>query len=187
MASNVLRVISRHRAVPIRAFTSSSVSRQSLTAEQRDEIHPRLGNRDIVGFGYNGSANYMDRLELPCPAIRFKESTPDVLSLREKEKGDWKNLSAEEKKALYRSSFCQTFSEMRAPTGEWKSILAAVIGCIAITGWTYLFMKKFVYPPMPHTITKEWQEANVQRMIQQRTGAIEGVASNWDYEKGQWK
>ena len=57
------------------------------------------GNRDIVGYGWNGNPVYGDREEYPFPAIRFKENTPDVLALREKEKGDWKALSKEDKKA----------------------------------------------------------------------------------------
>ena len=56
------------------------------------------GNRDIVGWGFNGSHSYVDKEEYPCPAVRFRENTPDVMSLREKEKGDWKNLTLEEKK-----------------------------------------------------------------------------------------
>jgi len=40
--------------------------------------------------------------------------------LREKEKGCWKKLSVQEKKALYRATFCQTFAEFKHPTGEWK-------------------------------------------------------------------
>lgn len=60
-------------------------------------------------------------------------------SLREKEKGDWKKLTLEEKKALYRTSFCKTFAEIKAPTGEWKmSIGAAMIAIsmgIMFTAW----------------------------------------------------
>lgn len=48
--------------------------------------------------------------------------------LKEKEKGDWRKLTLDEKKALYRASFCQTFSEVQAPTGEWKYV----------TGWTLM-------------------------------------------------
>lgn len=39
----------------------------------------RIGNRDVVGFGLNGSESYIDRFERPMPAIRFKENTPDVM------------------------------------------------------------------------------------------------------------
>ena len=43
-------------------------------------------------------------------------------ALREKEKGDWKKLTLEEKKTLYRASFCQTFAEMEAGDGDWKGV-----------------------------------------------------------------
>ena len=42
--------------------------------------------------------------------------------MRKKEAGDWKKMTKEEKKALYRASFCQTLVEVEAPTGEWKSV-----------------------------------------------------------------
>lgn len=38
-----------------------------------------IGDRDIVGFGYNGQPNYADRTEFPMPALRWKENTADVL------------------------------------------------------------------------------------------------------------
>ena len=57
------------------------------------------GKREIVGFGWNGLPTYVDRCEFPFPSIRFKETTPEILALREKEKGDWKKLTIEEKKA----------------------------------------------------------------------------------------
>ena len=44
-----------------------------------------------------------------------------------------------------------------------------------------------VYPPKPRTITREWQEATVEKMIQARQQPVTGVSSLWDYEKGQWK
>merc|ERR1712179_432551 len=58
----------------------------------------KIGNREVVGFGYNGDHNYVDRVDYPMPAIRFKENTPDIQALHEKAKGDWKKLSMEEKR-----------------------------------------------------------------------------------------
>ncbi|CAK9300414.1 unnamed protein product [Gordionus sp. m RMFG-2023] len=73
-----------------------------------------IKNRDVVGYGNNGEPVYFGTAHLffksifpldipitPCPAIRFKENTPEVLKLREKEMKDWKNLSIEEKKELF--------------------------------------------------------------------------------------
>jgi len=179
----------RLAAISQRALSTSAANRRDvvLDAESKAAIYPRIGNRDVVGYGWNGTGSYMDRPEFPAPGIRFKENSPDIMAIREKEKGDWKNLTTEEVKTLYRHSFCQTFAEMRAPTGEWKSVLAAIIFGLGVTGWVYIWMKVFVYPPMPSTITQEWQEDTVRRMILQRQGAIEGIGAKFDYEKGEWK
>ena len=53
---------------------------------------------------------------------RFKEDLGEIATLRAKEAGDWKKMTKEEKKVLYRASFCQTLAEVEAPTGEWKSV-----------------------------------------------------------------
>lgn len=55
--------------------------------------------------GLNGEYAYIDRLDYPYPAIRWAEPDSKTDSLREKEKGDWKNLSIEDKKNLYRLVF----------------------------------------------------------------------------------
>jgi cytochrome c oxidase subunit 4 len=158
-----------------------------LSPAERDKAYPKLGNREIVGFGVNGNPTYADREEFPCPAVRFKENTPDVLALREKEKGDWKNLTLEEKKELYRASFCQTYSEMKAPTGEWKAIVAGILMGLSLTGWLMIFSKQYVYPPLPSTITEEWKEATLDRMVKLRHGPITGYAAKYDYENEKWK
>jgi len=62
----------------------SSVLRHGLQNASRMQVAgvhgaTRIGNRDWVGYGINGSANYEDRSDMPFPAIRFGENTPDVL------------------------------------------------------------------------------------------------------------
>jgi cytochrome c oxidase subunit 4 len=64
-------------------------------------------------------------------------------ALREKEKGDWRKLTLEEKKALYRSSFCLTFSEINAPSGEWKSIIGLACVFMSIGIWLVILEKLF--------------------------------------------
>merc|ERR1712111_132832 len=147
-----------------------------------------IGKREVVGYGGNGEATYIDSVMHPFPAIIFKEDMGDVAKLREKEKGDWKKLTVEEKKALYRASFCQTLTEVEAPTGEWKSIIGLTLLDVSIGIWGYLWMKKFVYNELPDTITdEEKQKAQIERMIAIRVNPVEGLTSNYDYEKGQWK
>ena len=37
--------------------------------------------------------------DLPCPAVRWQETKGEIIAIKEKEKGDWKNLTIEEKRA----------------------------------------------------------------------------------------
>lgn len=43
------------------------------------EVLAKIGNRDVVGYGWNGEPCYQDRVDYPMPAIRFRENTSDVL------------------------------------------------------------------------------------------------------------
>ncbi|CAB3244901.1 unnamed protein product [Arctia plantaginis] len=153
------------------------------------EIHNRcrIGNRDWVGFGINGSANYKDDPLFPFPAVRFKENTRDVCALREKEKGDWRMLCCEEKKALYRASFCQTYSEFQHPTGQWKIIAGIGIGMTSFTFWIMMLNHYYVFEPLPASCSKTSQKAQLRRMLELRVAPIDGLSSHWDYDNDRWK
>lgn len=155
---------SRMMALAVRNSSKTQLSliaaRSSSSSAQAEQL-AKIGNRDVVGFGWNGEPIYQDRVDYPMPAIRFKENTPDVLvsrceltannvthyynfqALREKEKGDWKKLSIQEKKALYRASFCQTYSEMKYPTGEWKQHIGATLIAASLAIFISLLMGVF--------------------------------------------
>jgi hypothetical protein len=64
----------------------------------RMRMHPRIGNREIVGYGLKGRPEYFDLVMFPCPSIRWEADTPEIAELRKKEKGDWKQLSVDDKK-----------------------------------------------------------------------------------------
>ncbi|KAL3859498.1 hypothetical protein ACJMK2_009717 [Sinanodonta woodiana] len=194
--SQLLRLIARTAVQRRGICCSTALSKQiaveglggkDVAVEGASAYEHKIGKREIVGYGFNGLPNYMDRADFPFPAIRFREETPEIQKLREKEKGDWKKLTLEEKKALYRASFCQTFAELNAPTGEWRTILAGTLLGLTLTVWLMIYMKQFVYPPLPHTINREYQVQELQRMIAQGQGPIEGISSKYDFEKGDWK
>ncbi|XP_012288665.1 cytochrome c oxidase subunit 4 isoform 1, mitochondrial [Orussus abietinus] len=144
-------------------------------AQMADQALAKIGSREWVGFGFNGVPNYVDRVDFPMPAIRFKEDTPDIKVLKEKEKGDWKKLTVDEKKALYRASFCQTFAEMEAPTGEWKSISGVSLILVSVGVWLYLFMKWAVYPELPESFSEERRRAQLDRMRKLDVNPITGL------------
>merc|ERR1712223_1865853 len=100
--------------------------------KQKMPIGLEIGRREVVGYGNCGQENYIDHVHYPFPAIRFKEDTGEIAKLREKEKGDWKKMTIEEKRVLYRASFCSTLAEVEAPTGEWNSIIGLTLVGISI-------------------------------------------------------
>jgi cytochrome c oxidase subunit 4 len=175
--ANIAAVILRNaiRNAPAAARWSSS------------DAASKIGSREIVGYGWNGQPIYYDRVDYPMPAIRFREDSKEIKVLREKEKGDWKKLSLEERKALYRTSFCQTFAEIKAPTGEWKQHIGAGFIAASLAILFAAWMNAYVYPESPITLDEEHQKAQLKRMIDLEINPISGLASKWDYEKGQWK
>jgi len=146
----------------------------------------KIGKREIVGYGYDGNPDYADSCIWPYPAIRFKEGDARYNELHAKEMKDWKSLSKDEKKELYRYNYCQTWSEMFAPDGNWKSVTGIVLGAISIAMWGFIALKQ-LYPPLPESFSDEARLAQLKRMIDLRVGHVDGLASKWDYEKGRWK
>jgi len=153
-----------------------------------EPVKVKIGKREVVGFGANGEENYIDHVHYPFPAIRFKEDSGEILKLREKEKGDWKKMTVEEKKMLYRASFCSTISEFTAPSGEFKGLFGLALVGVTVGIWWYMWLKYYVYDPLPRTITdEEYQKATIQRMIDMEASPISGIGSKYDYEKNEWK
>merc|ERR1711862_831864 len=61
----------------------------------------------------------------------------------------------DEKKALYRASFCQTFPEfLNHRNGEWKLWFGTAIGFLSLALWLWFFCKLYVYKPLPSAFRK---------------------------------
>jgi len=155
----------------------------------------RFGSRRLASVSMIQSRSihdklYVDRLDFPAPNCRFVQETDisaDMQALKVKERGDWTSLSSAEKKALYRLSFDKTYSEMRAPAGEWKFVIGGILVALGFSALIYGFQKAYISPPLPHTMSKEWQEAQLRYNIAIRNGPVTGISSKWDYEKNDWK
>lgn len=170
-----------------RIFLSQSARRMGYMTDRDPYWLERIGNREMVGFGFNGLPVYADRSDFPFPAIRYKEVSGEVLGIFEKQKGDWHLLTKNEKKTLYRANFCQTFAEMDAPTGEWMRIIGYGLIFCSFSLWFVMFLHLCVYDPKPHTFFPNNIRAQLRRRIDIQANPIFGLSSNWDYEKCDWK
>jgi len=176
-------------SMAMRRQMAQQLPRTSMQTGSVASVHTldKIGKREIVGHGWNGTACYADRVDYPMPAVRFREPTNELNVLREKEKQDWKKLSLEEKKALYRASFCQTFAELKAPTGEWKMHLGMGLIFASAAIWICILMNLFVYDELPVTFDEEHQKAQLKRMLDLEMNPVTGISSKWDFENKKWK
>lgn len=159
----------------------------ALSAE-RVRTHPKIGNREIVGYGLKGKPEYFDLVMFPCPSIRWEADTPQIAALRNKEKADWKQLTVDEKKKLYRASFRQTFEEFTAPTGQWKSAVGWLLISLSGLVLAYDVWRRVCYTFDPPASLKEDKlKKQLEFHIAARQGPASGLSSKWDYETGTWK
>ncbi|KAH8235317.1 hypothetical protein KR038_010392 [Drosophila bunnanda] len=152
-----------------------------------DGVRLMVGDREVVGYGINGRPIYFDRSDFPFPAIRYRTVTPEVTAIREKELGDWKLLALEDKKLLYRYSFCQTFAEFQHFSPDWKLALGLPLWLLAIACGITVMLKTAMYKKTPDTFEEDRQSAQLRRMIQIQVNPISGVSSKWDYSANKWK
>ncbi|XP_037122136.1 cytochrome c oxidase subunit 4 isoform 2, mitochondrial [Syngnathus acus] len=148
----------------------------------------RHGHGEVSQAADMSKPMYCDRVDTPLPDKAYKDelSAADK-SLKQKEKGPWNQLTKEEKIALYRLMFRQTYPEMKKTTDEWKTVMGGVFIFLGLTGLVVLWQSIYVYPPRPRTFDSEWQAKQIQRMLDMRMNPVEGLSAKWDYEKGQWK
>ncbi|KAG5850419.1 hypothetical protein ANANG_G00082220 [Anguilla anguilla] len=131
---------------------------------------------------------YTNRPEIPLPPVPFvTDLNTEQRKLKEKEKGTWTNLTKEEKIALYRMAFQLSYAEMDKGSSEWKTVVGGVFFFLGFTGLVIWWQRLYVFGDVPHTLSDEWVAQQTQRILDMRMNPVQGVASQWDYEKKQWK
>ncbi|XP_063003534.1 cytochrome c oxidase subunit 4 isoform 1, mitochondrial [Elgaria multicarinata webbii] len=131
---------------------------------------------------------YCEANTYPLPDVPYHtELDSSQKALKEKEKGSWQQLSKEEKVALYRLKFCNTYAEINKPSSEWKTVLGGIFFCFGFTGIIIWAQREFVSPPKPHTMSDEWKAQQLQRMLDMRVSPVQGFSAKWDYDKNEWK
>ncbi|NP_001079903.1 uncharacterized protein LOC379593 [Xenopus laevis] len=131
---------------------------------------------------------YYDHRVFPLPDIPFQtELNSQEKTLKERERGPWKQLSQEDKISLYHIKFNKTYAEMNKPSNEWKTVFGTIFIFFGLTGLIVWWQRVYVYPPKPHTLADDWKAMQARRMLDMKISPIQGFASKWDYEKNEWK
>ncbi|XP_069822421.1 cytochrome c oxidase subunit 4 isoform 1, mitochondrial [Dendropsophus ebraccatus] len=131
---------------------------------------------------------YHDNRSVPLPEVSYvADLTSDLKALKEKEKGAWASLSAQEKLQLYHIKFNQTYADMNKGSNEWKTALGGIFIFIGFTAFIIVWQRKYVFGELPHTLSEDWKAMEYKRMLDMRINPIEGFSSKWDYEKNEWK
>lgn len=59
--------------------TAMRIAPRAPLGAMQSSTHPsKHGKREVVGYGWNGDSIYMDRVDYPMPAIRFREDTQEI-------------------------------------------------------------------------------------------------------------
>ncbi|KAL1633885.1 Cytochrome c oxidase subunit 5B, mitochondrial [Diplodia intermedia] len=95
------------------------------------------------------------------------------MSLRDRMKVDWKELTPQEKKAAYWIAFGPHGPRAVAPPDETKKVILYTILGVAAAGALFGFTRIFAGPPPP-TMTKEYQEASEEYLKSQGSEPITG-------------
>lgn len=94
------------------------------------------------------------------------------MSLRDRMKVDWKELTMQEKKAAYYIAFGPHGPRRPPPPDEGRKVFFLASAVIAAAVVLFSITRMFANPVRPRTMTKEWQEASEEYMKQQGTEPI---------------
>ncbi|KAF2744593.1 COX4-domain-containing protein [Sporormia fimetaria CBS 119925] len=108
---------------------------------------------------------------------RWEEMPPQEqadlwMSLRDRMKADWKELTLQEKKAAYYIAFGPHGPRRPPPADEGRKVIFITLATIAGSVALFFFTRMFASPHRPKTMTKEWQEATEEYMQAQGTEPI---------------
>ncbi|KAJ4378947.1 Cytochrome c oxidase subunit 5B, mitochondrial [Didymella sp. IMI 355093] len=144
-----------------RATRAAAVPRTTCQVQQFRQAHA-ISNPTL--------ANVEGRWEEMPP----QEQADLWMSLRDRMKNDWKELTMQEKKAAYFIAFGPHGPRRPPPPDEGRKVLFISSAVIAGAFALFAFTRMFASPIRPRTMTKEWQEATEEYMKSQGTEPITG-------------
>ncbi|KAI8368166.1 cytochrome c oxidase subunit IV [Radiomyces spectabilis] len=132
----------------------------------------------------NASNIAVQNLEARWKTLSTSEQNSIATKLEEAQKGDWKALTTDEKKASYYIAFGPHGPrEPITKPGHASKVLAGVSGVLAVSAALFYAMRQGA-KEVPITTTKEWEEATNEYLRSQKSNPITGVSSEGYKGKG---
>ncbi|QSZ32686.1 hypothetical protein DSL72_002265 [Monilinia vaccinii-corymbosi] len=98
------------------------------------------------------------------------------MSLRDRMKTNWAELTLQEKKAAYYIAFGAHGPRAQTPPGEGWKVFGYTLSGVGISLALFLFIRMFA-KGSPSTMNKEWQEATNEYLKAQNSEPISGLSS----------
>ncbi|KAI8143129.1 cytochrome c oxidase subunit IV [Fennellomyces sp. T-0311] len=147
------------------------------TLFRHSRITPRICQR-------KASSVAVKDIESRWSSMSASEQNSIAKQLEEAQKGDWKVLPLEDKKAAYYIAFGphgprQPLTE----PGHGNKVLGGVIGVLTASAGLFWVIRANG-EETPQTLTKEWEEATNEYLRRQRSDPISGISSEGYKGKG---
>ncbi|PSR83117.1 cytochrome c oxidase polypeptide 5 [Coniella lustricola] len=164
-------------------ITTSGALRAAIASTSRQATTTTLISRAAAST-HAISNPTLANIEKRWEGMPLQEQAELWMSLRDRMKEDWAQLTLQEKKAAYWIAFGPHGPRSLPPPDESKKvalgIFIGVLASLAIFSTSRMFAK-----PAPHTMTKEWQEAANEYLKEQKSDPFTGIASPNYTGKGQ--
>ncbi|KAI0484536.1 cytochrome c oxidase polypeptide V [Xylariaceae sp. FL0804] len=165
------------------AARTSSLHSLVTRAALRSTIVPPAGVRTHVVQTTPISNPTLANIEKRWEVMPPPEQAELWMSLRDRMKGDWSELTLQEKRASWWIAFGPHGPRKRPEPGDgWRTFrdVMLLIGAACVL---FVIMRMFANPA-PSTMNREWQEATNEYLKKQRADPITGISSEGYKGKG---
>ncbi|KAG2201177.1 hypothetical protein INT46_001144 [Mucor plumbeus] len=140
-------------------------------------IRTRVGAARVIGRRNASSNVAVQNIETRWKTLSTAEQNTIAKQLEEAQKGDWKSLSLDEKKAAYYIAFgAHGPREPLTKPGHGMKVFGGVAGVLAASGALF-YAIRIGGQETPHTVSKEWEEKTNEYLKSQNSNPISGISS----------
>ncbi|KAK3900519.1 cytochrome c oxidase polypeptide 5, mitochondrial [Staphylotrichum tortipilum] len=157
------------------------VLRNALVRAARQPATAALGYRAASTHAISNPT--LANIEKRWEGMPVQEQADLWMALRDRMKGNWAELTAQEKKAAYWIAFGPHGPRSLPPPGETKKVILYTAMGVGLSFVIFAGMRAFAKPP-PSTMTQEYQEATNEFLRNQRAEPFTGISSEGYSGKG---